>query len=178
MTTRTNYSSWQQASLSLLRMAIGWHCLHEGLIKLAKQGGWSGIGYLKHAHGPLAPIFRKMTEFDLLVQFNDLAVMWILTIFGGFLLVGLFTRFSSIMLMGLIALFYLANPPIDGDAAFWLKQAGAEGTYWIVNKNIIEIFALWVILAFEDGSLPGLDAMVGPWLREKFGKSASQPTEG
>ena len=171
MTTRTNYSSWQQASLSLLRMAIGWHCLHEGLIKLAKQGGWSGIGYLKHAHGPLAPIFRKMTEFDLLVQFNDLAVMWILTIFGGFLLVGLFTRFSSIMLMGLIALFYLANPPFYGDSAFGLIALGAEGSYWIVNKNLIEILALWVVLAFENGQIPGLDVYGNQWTKRLLGRA-------
>ena len=45
--------------LVLLRMAIGWHCLVEGLDKL-KAPNWSSEGYLRESSGPFAGRFRAM----------------------------------------------------------------------------------------------------------------------
>src|SRR5947207_2494271 len=50
--------------LVLLRMAIGWHFLYEGLWKIeSKDKGakaFSAESYLRNATGPLAPRFRAL----------------------------------------------------------------------------------------------------------------------
>lgn len=48
----------------VLRMAIGWQLLYEGLWKIDTLHGpnpWSAVGYLKNAQGPLRGFFRDMT---------------------------------------------------------------------------------------------------------------------
>jgi uncharacterized membrane protein YphA (DoxX/SURF4 family) len=51
--------------LILLRLAIGWHFLIEGLDKV-KSHTWSGEAYLREAQGPLAPQFRELAGDRLL----------------------------------------------------------------------------------------------------------------
>jgi uncharacterized membrane protein YphA (DoxX/SURF4 family) len=53
--------------LILLRLAIGWHFLIEGLDKV-KSHTWSGEGYLREAQGPLAPEFRSLAGDRLVDQ--------------------------------------------------------------------------------------------------------------
>lgn len=51
--------------LVLLRVAIGWQFLYEGLWKLGTQNSpkpWSAEGYLLNARGPLREKFRNMTD--------------------------------------------------------------------------------------------------------------------
>jgi uncharacterized membrane protein YphA (DoxX/SURF4 family) len=48
----------------VLRMAIGWQLLYEGLWKidtLTTPKPWSAVGYLKNAQGPLRGLFREMS---------------------------------------------------------------------------------------------------------------------
>lgn len=45
--------------LVLLRLAIGWHFLVEGIDKL-NSATWSSEAYLREATGPLAPLFRNL----------------------------------------------------------------------------------------------------------------------
>jgi len=45
--------------LVLLRLAIGWHFLFEGVEKLTTPG-WSSAGYLRESSGPLADHFRSL----------------------------------------------------------------------------------------------------------------------
>lgn len=52
-------SGWTRAFLILLRLAIGWHFLFEGLEKL-NSDVWSSEAYLREASGPLAPWFWRM----------------------------------------------------------------------------------------------------------------------
>ncbi len=53
---------WGALFLVLLRIAIGWHFLTEGLYKLDPPDGksFSAEGYLRNSAGPLAPTFRAM----------------------------------------------------------------------------------------------------------------------
>lgn len=55
-------SGWGRGTrffLVLLRLAIGWHFLIEGLDKLHDQG-WTSETYLRESVGPLAPVFRDL----------------------------------------------------------------------------------------------------------------------
>ena len=53
-------------------------------------------------------------------------------------------------------LFYLCNPPFVG----YFYSIPTEGSYLIVNKNLVEIGALLVILTTGSGQFAGLDRLV------------------
>lgn len=60
-------NTWTRIGLVLLRVAIGWHFLFEGIEKIdtwhygPREGKpeWSAAGYLRESQGPLADYFRK-----------------------------------------------------------------------------------------------------------------------
>jgi uncharacterized membrane protein YphA (DoxX/SURF4 family) len=53
--------------LVVLRLAIGWQILYEGIEKLTSPA-WSGEAYLREASGPLAPEFRDLAGDSLLAR--------------------------------------------------------------------------------------------------------------
>ena len=54
----------------------------------------------------------------------------------------------------LLTLFYFTAIPTTG-----LPQAGAEGTYLLVNKTLIEGLAVLALFAFDTGRIAGLDRL-------------------
>ncbi|MCX6552258.1 MAG: DoxX family protein, partial [Acidobacteria bacterium] len=100
---------------------------------------------------------------DLLAN-ADLVTMWGLTIVGLCLILGLFTRLASLGGIGFILLFYLCNPPFVG----YFYAIPTEGSYLVVNKNLVELCALVVILVTGSGRFAGLDVFVHRW----FGRRA------
>ena len=82
--------------------------------------------------------------------------MWGLTLVGASLLLGLCSRYSALVGMGFVILYYLFAPPFLG-----LEYARpGEGSYIIVNKNLIEACALWVLYTFPTGQIIGLDRLL------------------
>ena len=149
------FSRGPMVAITALRVLVGWHFLYEGLTKLTAPS-WSSAGYLKQARGPLAEQFRWLaTQPDMLAN-ADLITMWGLTLVGLFLILGLFTRLASLAGIGFILLFYLATPPFVG----YFYSIPSEGSYLIVNKNLVEIGALAVIFATGSGKFAGLDRIV------------------
>src|SRR5262245_61293001 len=57
--------------LVLLRLCIGWHFLTEGLEKVESRA-FSSAGYLREAHGPVAPAFRWMAGDPLMDRLTPL----------------------------------------------------------------------------------------------------------
>lgn len=142
-------------AISLLRVLVGWHFLYEGIAKIT-SASWSAAGYLKQARGPFADIFRWLAaQPDLLAAANSIT-MWGLTVVGVLLILGLFTRLASLGGIGFILLFYLCNPPFVG----LFYSIPVEGSYLIVNKNLVELGALIVILVSGSGVFAGLDTLV------------------
>ena len=72
------------------------------------------------------------------------------------LILGLFTRLASLGGIGFILLFYLCNPPFIG----YFYSIPSEGSYLIVNKNLVEVCALAVIYFTGSGRFAGLDRLV------------------
>jgi thiosulfate dehydrogenase (quinone) large subunit len=70
-------------------------------------------------------------------------------------LIGFKTNWGSVIGIGLLVLYYLAHPPFPG-----LPQGPSEGSYWVVNKNLIEIAALWVIMIFPTAWAFGLENLL------------------
>ncbi len=142
-------------AITVLRIVVGWHFLYEGIAKLTAPS-WSAVGYLKQARGPFAGLFRWLASQPNLLGNADLITMWGLTIVGLLLMLGLFTRLASVAGIAFILLFYLANPPFVG----YFYSIPTEGSYLIVNKNLVELCALVVILMTGSGRGAGLDRIL------------------
>jgi len=142
-------------AITLLRVVVGWHFLYEGIAKLS-SASWSAAGYMKQARGPFADLFRWLAGQPNLLEYSNLITMWGLTIVGVLLMLGLFSRLASLAGIGFILLFYLANPPFVG----YFYSLPMEGSYLVVNKQLVELFALVVILVSGSGRFAGLDRMV------------------
>ena len=142
-------------AITVLRVVVGWHFLYEGVAKLTSPS-WSAAGYLKQARGPFANLFKWLASQPNLLANADLVTMWGLTLIGVFLILGLFTRLASFAGIGFILLFYLCNPPLVG----YFYSIPTEGSYLIVNKNLVELCALVVILVTGSGRFAGLDRLL------------------
>ncbi len=143
----------RQYPLAMIRIVIGWHFLYEGLTKLLFPG-WSSAGYLKSSVGPFSGFFHWLGTSDATVRVIDLLNIYGLIVIGAALMLGLLSRLAAVGGMALLALYYFAYPPL-----FSAVTPGVnEGTYLLVNKNIVELFALltvWMYPAVEFG-LDGL----------------------
>ena len=148
-------SRWPLVAITVLRVLVGWHFLYEGIAKLT-SASWSAAGYLKQARGPFAGLFKSLAAQPDLLANADLITMWGLTAVGLLLMLGLFTRLASLGGIGFILLFYLCNPPFVG----YFYSIPSEGSYLIVNKNLVELGALVVILVTGSGRYAGLDRIV------------------
>lgn len=142
-------------AITVLRVLIGWHFLYEGIAKLSSPS-WSAAGYLKQARGPFAGLFKWLAAQPDLLANADLITMWGLTAVGLLLVLGLFTRLASLGAIGFIVLFYLCNPPFIG----YFYSIPTEGSYILVNKNLVELGALVVVLVSGSGRFAGLDRIV------------------
>jgi thiosulfate dehydrogenase [quinone] large subunit len=142
-------------AITVLRVLVGWHFLYEGIAKLSAPA-WSAASYLRQSRGPFSEGFRWLASQPDLLASADLITMWGLTAVGVLLILGLFTRSASIAGIGFIVLFYLCNPPFVG----YFYSIPSEGSYLVVNKNLVELAALLVIFTVNSGRFAGLDRIL------------------
>ena len=155
-------SSPQQIFLIVLRTLIGWHFAYEGYFKLlhpawSREGTpleqFSSLTYLRNATGPVASMFHWVARPEW-IPYIDAAVAITLLVTGLLLILGLLTQLGCLLALLLLALFYVSAIPTTG-----LPQPRAEGTYLIVNKNLIEMAAVAVLWVFRTGRIAGFDAL-------------------
>lgn len=137
-------------SLVFLRILIGWHFLYEGVIKLFNPD-WTAFGYLATAQGPLDWLFISMAN-EAIIGWVDTLNMITLIFVGITLILGFYEKLGALAGMVLLGMYYFAHPPFP-----WLEQLNVEGSYWFVNKNLIELAALWVLYQYPTGFYFGLD---------------------
>lgn len=130
----------QNVAFVLLRLLVGWHFLYEGVIKLYNPS-WTSKGYLLSAEF-LKPVFTWMASEDMIGIIDSLNISGLIAIGLG-LMIGVFVKGAAWGGMILLGFYYLAHPPFGA-----IPQGPSEGSYWIVNKNLIEIAALFVIYQF------------------------------
>lgn len=155
-------SNAQVVTLVVLRVLIGWHFLYEGLSKLTSDG-WSASGYLLQSRGPLEGFFKWMATTPEVLDWVNFLNMWGLTAIGLGLILGCFTRVASGAGILVIVLFYLCNPPFVG----YFYSIPTEGSYLVVNKNLVEAAALAVILVSDSGRVAGLDRIIHGLFRKR-----------
>jgi uncharacterized membrane protein YphA (DoxX/SURF4 family) len=97
------------------------------------------------------------------INYLDWSTRWFLAVVGALLMVGLFTRLSSFAAAGFLLLTVLTQPSLP-----WLPTPpNSEGTYLVVNKNVIEMVALLVLMTTRTGKWFGLDAIVSSILSRR-----------
>ncbi len=146
--------NWKKLMITLFRIAIGWHFLYEGISKLM-AGSWTAAGYLAKATGPFAGFYHSLAASETAMNIIDPLNMAGLVLIGLGLFLGVFIRLSSISGVFLLLLYYFAYPPFGGDIF-----GGAEGSLYIVNKNLIEALALLVIFFLKEKGY-GIYALTG-----------------
>ncbi|MGB5236541.1 MAG: DoxX family membrane protein [Flavobacteriaceae bacterium] len=147
-------SKWElRHSVAILRIFIGWHFLYEGVIKIYNPD-WSSFGYLATAQGPFKPLFIWISQ-EPMIDWAD-SLNWMALMFVGIsLLLGVFEKMGALAGIFLLALYYLAHPSFP-----WLPQVNVEGSYWFVNKNLIELAACLVLYKLPTSETFGLAAVL------------------
>lgn len=145
----------QSYALVILRIIIGWHFLYEGGVKILNPH-WTSKAYLLDSGGFLKEFFGLIAGNPIVLSVSDYANAWGLTLIGLALLVGIFTRYASVAAMVLLALYYLSHPAFPGIQYLF----PSDGSYFIVNKTLVELFALWVIYAFPTSHIFGLQRLI------------------
>jgi uncharacterized membrane protein YphA (DoxX/SURF4 family) len=153
-TSKKEINGFRLFALFALRIVIGWHFLYEGVTKLMMPN-WTSADYLQASSWWFAPFFRWIAETPAVL----LAVDWInligLTFVGLALIFGLFERIGAVVGMSLLFLYWLSNPPFVSNDF----NVITEGHYLVINKNIVELFALLVLLLFPTGHLMGIPVL-------------------
>jgi len=161
----------QMSLLVILRIAIGWHFLYEGISKLLTPE-WSSEGYLSVSKWIFSGFYKWIASNPSVLKVADLLNIWGLILIGLSLMFGCFTRIASITGIFLLLLYYLANPPFIGmDFGIF-----TEGNYLIVDKNLIEMLALCVLVIFPTGTIIGLDRLLMR-IRNKIKKPVKEAEE-
>lgn len=152
---KKTYSNPQLTWLVVLRVAIGWHFLYEGLVKFSNPN-WTSFGYLMDSKGFFEGLFQSLADTPEILNVVDFMNIWGLIAIGLSLILGLFSRPAIMAGIVLLAFYYLSHPPFIG-----LEYAlPTEGSYFIINKTLIELFALTVLFTFPTSKEVGIDKFI------------------
>ena len=157
MSPADRYTLPQTTALFLLRMAVGWHLLYEGLTKLFDPN-WSSYGFLSESQWILKGFAEWILSSEGLLKTADLLNIWGLIAIGAGLLLGLFARPAALAGAILLLFYYLSSPPLTGMS----YSLPSEGSYLIVNKTLIEALALLVLYLFPTSRDLGIDRLIFP----------------
>jgi uncharacterized membrane protein YphA (DoxX/SURF4 family) len=154
--------------LMLLRIAVGWHFLYEGVSK-AMTPGWTSGGYLDASRWLLGDFFQWVAANPAALRAVDLLNIGAQIVIGLLLILGAFTRTSAIAGIAFLLLYYVANPPLVG------YDFGSRGTgsYLVVDLRLIEALALAVLAALPALALYGLDR----WYALRPGATTARPRD-
>lgn len=126
--------------VTLLRMAIGWHFLYEGFVKVA-AGNWSSYNYLIHTSGSLSGFFHWLASDPALVRWVDFLNIYGLLLVGSALFLGILIRWAMAGGILLLGLYYAAYPPFGSSL---VNSTG--GQFFLIDRNLLE--ALTLLLLF------------------------------
>ena len=123
------------------------------------------------AAGPYQAPWTEVDRINVMTAYGLFAM-------GICLMTGLFTRLASVAGVVFLGQIYLSMPPWPGLP----PNPMAEGHYFIVNKNLIEMFALAALASLPTGQWLGLDAVLfGRFRRAREARAelvaASEPSQ-
>lgn len=155
MASNRIYNYMQLYSLVILRFAIGWHLLFEGLSKLLNPN-WSSVYFLRESQWIMSGFANWVLSNDNILAVTDQLNTWGLIAIGTCLIVGLFGRISAFFGFVLLLMYYLNSPPLIGLE----YSVASDGNNLIINKALIESLALLVLALFPTSRFIGLDLLI------------------
>lgn len=156
---RENTMKHLKLIITILRMAIGWHFLYEGLIKLFGES-WTAEGFLSSSNGVLAGLYHWLAVSPLRMEVVDFLNIWGLILIGLALFIGLFDKWASLFGALLLTLYYFAYPP------FGISLLGSDGTTYIINELFIEATALLFLFFCQEKGY-GVEGLLLLWKEKK-----------
>ena len=153
--TKPHLNSMSRVLLTGVRIVIAWHFLYEGVAKLFVTN-WSSAGFLRQSNWLLSDTFHWIADNPAALKVVDLLNVWGLILIGMGLFFGLFTRIASLAGAMLLALYYLASPPLIGFAG----ETIGGGHFLIVSRNLIEMVTLIFLIFVPRQMFYGIDAML------------------
>jgi len=138
---------------TILRIAVGWHFLYEGIYKLFNPN-WSSASYLMESKWLFSGFFHWLISNQTTLQIVDFLNIWALIIIGLCLFIGLFTRLASISGALLLLMYYIANPP------FVSSLLPSPSHFYIINYNLIEVAILIVLASLQKNSLWSIQRLI------------------
>lgn len=154
----------KKISITILRIAIGWHFLFEGFSKIA-AGNWSASGYLMNTTGFMSGFYHAIASSPTLLKISDLLNMYGLLFIGLALFTGILIRYSSLAGAFLLTLYYFAYPPFGANLF-----GASEGHLFIVDKLFIEAVTL-IFIAFYHDKGYGIDNLLEYFRQRKTATS-------
>ncbi|MFA5328456.1 MAG: DoxX family protein [Prolixibacteraceae bacterium] len=130
--------------ITILRVAIGWHFLYEGLSKIL-QDNWTASGFLLNTSGAFSGFYHAIANSPAILQASDFMNMYGLLLIGLALFIGLFSRIASICGAALLTLYYFAYPPFGSPL-----MSASEGHLFIVDRLFIETTALLFLFFYPE----------------------------
>ncbi len=140
----TDSKFYNRLFITILRVAIGWHFLYEGLSKIL-QGNWTASSYLLNTSGFLSGFYHALASSPSILRITDILNMYGLLLIGLALFIGLFNRFASMAGALLLTMYYFAYPPFGNP----LMNA-SDGHLFIVDKLFIETAALLFLFFYSE----------------------------
>jgi len=156
----TNPKFYNQLFITILRVAIGWHFLYEGLSKIL-QGNWTASGFLLNTSGFFSGFYHGIASSPALLRISDILNMYGLLFIGLALFIGLFSRIASLAGAILLTLYYFAYPPFGSP----LMNA-SEGHLFIVDKLFIETAALLFLFFYPEKGF-SIDSLIEIFRNQK-----------
>jgi len=137
-------NTYDRLFVTVLRIAIGWHFLYEGLAKIFHEN-WSASGYLLNTSGFFAGFYHWLANSPVLLQISDILNIYGLILIGIALFIGLYSRIASLCGALLLTLYYFAYPPFGNS---WMQNDNAH--LFIVDKLFIEASVLLFLFFYRE----------------------------
>lgn len=155
MVNENNYSKSQFIFLLVLRFAIGWHILYEGISKVLNPQ-WTSANFLRESQGILSGLSDWILSNASLLATVDFLNAWGLVAIGFGLIFGFLFKPAAIMGSFLVFIYYLTVPPMVG----YEYTLPSDGSNLVVNRTLIEAIALFGLALFPTSKIFGLDFFI------------------
>lgn len=142
--TTNDQKFYHRLFITILRVAIGWHFLFEGISKIV-QGNWTASGFLQNTTGFLSGFYHWIASSPALLRITDLLNMYGLLLIGLALFIGLFSRAAALAGAFLLTLYYFAYPPFGNP-----MLSASDGHLFMVDKLFIEAAALLFLFFYRE----------------------------
>ena len=154
--------------ITILRMAIGWHFLFEGITKFFAKN-WTAQSYLLNTNSFLSGFYHWLATSPVRMEIVDFMNVYGLILIGIALCFGVFIRFASLSGVSLLVLYYFAYPPFGVSVL-----SGGYSNMYIVDMIFIEaVILLYLFFCKEKGY--SIDYLIR-WYTSRKQEKNEQPT--